>query len=86
MQPCRSAEKALRSVAKAVLKTVGEFLKPCDNQVQVSCPFSRVLGFSYWKAKIVWFCTVRRMQKNVSEKCVPQLGQGIKACRDSGAE
>jgi hypothetical protein len=40
--------------AKAVLKIVGEFLKPCGNQVQVSCSFSPLLGFTHWKAKIGW--------------------------------
>jgi hypothetical protein len=36
---------------------VGEFLKPCGNQVQVSCHFPLVLGFSLWKAmgwKALW--------------------------------
>jgi hypothetical protein len=64
VKPCCLAEKALRSDAKAVLKIVGEFLKPSGNQVQVSCSFSPVLGFSQWKAKIVWLCEARWMQKN----------------------
>jgi hypothetical protein len=40
-----SDEKALKLDDKAVPKIVGEFLKPCSNQPQVSCPFSPVLGF-----------------------------------------
>jgi hypothetical protein len=59
-------EKALRSDAKTVPKIVGEFLKTCGNQVQVSCPFSPVLGFFHWKAEIGWFCAGRWMQKNAS--------------------
>jgi hypothetical protein len=55
----------LRLDSKAVSKIVGEFLKPCGNQVQVSCLFSPLLGFSHWKAKIGWLCGVRQMQKNV---------------------
>jgi hypothetical protein len=51
------AEKAFRLDAKEVLKIVGEFF---------SCPFSPVLGFSHWKAKIGWLCGTRRMQKNAS--------------------
>jgi hypothetical protein len=39
VQPSCLAEKAFRSDAKAVPKLVGESLKPCGNQVQVSCPF-----------------------------------------------
>jgi hypothetical protein len=49
-----------------VPKIVDKFLKPCGNQVQVSCSFSSVLGFSHWKAKIGWLCGARRMQKNAS--------------------
>jgi hypothetical protein len=45
---------------------MGEFFKPSVNQVQVSCPFSPVLGFSHWKAKIGWLCGDRQMQKNAS--------------------
>jgi hypothetical protein len=52
--------------SKAVPKIEDEFLKPCVNQVQVSCSFSPVLGFSQWKAKIGWLCGARQMQKNVS--------------------
>jgi hypothetical protein len=59
------AEKALRSDAKAVPNMVGEFLKPCSNRVQVSFPFSSLLGFPHWKAKIGWLCGARQMQKNV---------------------
>jgi hypothetical protein len=60
------AEKAFRSDAKVVLKIVGKFLKPCGNRVQVSCPFSLVLGFSHWKVKIDWLCGARQIQKNAS--------------------
>jgi hypothetical protein len=60
------AKKALRSDAKAVSKIVWEFLKPCSNQVKVSCPFSPVLGFSHWKAKIGWLCGARQIEKNAS--------------------
>jgi hypothetical protein len=59
MPLCWLAKKALRLDAKAVLKIVGEFLKPYGNRVQVSCPFSPVLGFSHWKAKIGWLCEAR---------------------------
>jgi hypothetical protein len=59
-------EKAFRLDAKTVPKIVGEFLKPCGDQVQVSCPSSLVLGFYHWKAKMGWLCGARRMQKNVS--------------------
>jgi hypothetical protein len=45
---------------------VGEVLKPCGNQVLVNCPFSPVLGFTHWKAKIGWPCGAKQMQKNVS--------------------
>jgi hypothetical protein len=45
VQPFWLAEKALRSDAKAVAKIMGEVLKPCGNQVQVSYLFSPVLGF-----------------------------------------
>jgi hypothetical protein len=62
------AEKALRLDAKAVLIIVGKFLRPCGNQVQISCPFSPLLGFFYWKAKIGWICLARWMQKNVSSR------------------
>jgi hypothetical protein len=60
------AEKSFRSDAKAAPKIVHEFFKPCGNQVQVSCPFCPVFGFSHWKAKIGWLCGARQMQKNVS--------------------
>jgi hypothetical protein len=84
---CWLAEKAFSSGARAVLKIVGEFLKPCGNRVQVSCPFSPVLGFSHWKAKIDWPCGARWMKKNASlrsrqVKTLPQLEQGLKACKD----
>jgi hypothetical protein len=85
-----TSEKALRSDARTVLKIVGEFLKPCGNQTQVSCPFSSVLGFSHWKAKIGWLCGARQMQKNVSlrsrqvKKTLLQLGQDLKPCRYLG--
>jgi hypothetical protein len=69
MQPCWN-EKAFSSDARAVPKVVGEFLKIYGNQVQVSCPFSLALGFSYWKAKIGWLCEARQMQKNASLRCV----------------
>jgi hypothetical protein len=59
---CWSAEKALRLDAKTDLKIVGEFLKTCGNQVQASSPFSSVLGFSHWKAKIGWQCGARQIQ------------------------
>jgi hypothetical protein len=60
------AEKAFRSDARAVPKIMGEFLKPSGNRVQVSCPFSPVLGASLWKAKMGLLCGARWMQKNVS--------------------
>jgi hypothetical protein len=89
VQPCWSAEKPFRLDAKAVPKIVGGFLKLCGDQVQVSCPFSPLLGFSHWKAKLGWFCGARWMQKNVSlrsrqVKNLPPLGQGLKACMDLG--
>jgi hypothetical protein len=85
------AEKAFRLDAKAVLKIVGELLKPCGNKVQVSCPFSLVLGFSHWKAETGWLCGAGWMQKNASlrsrqEKTLPQLGQGLKVCMDLGLQ
>jgi hypothetical protein len=85
------AERALRSDAKAVPKIVGEFLKTCSNQVQVSCPFSPVLGFSHWKVKIGCLCGVRWMQKNASLRCrqgktLPQLGQGLRGYKDLGPQ
>jgi hypothetical protein len=66
VQPCWSVEKALRSYTKAVLKIVGEFLKPCGNRLQVRCSFSLVLGFYHRKAKIGWLCGARWIQKNAS--------------------
>jgi hypothetical protein len=60
------AEKAFRLDARAVPKIVGEFLKACGNKVQVNCPFSPVLDFSHWKAKMGWLCGTRQMQKNAS--------------------
>jgi hypothetical protein len=66
MNPCWSAEKAFRTDAKAVPKMVGEFLKPHGNRVQISCPFSPVLEYFHWKAKIGWLCGPRWMQKNAS--------------------
>jgi hypothetical protein len=56
----------LRSDARAVPKIVGKFLKSCSNQVQVSCPFSPVLGPSHWKTKMGWLCGARWMQKDAS--------------------
>jgi hypothetical protein len=58
-QPYWSAEKTLRSDAKAVRKIVGDFLKCYGNRVQV-------LGFSHWMAKLGWLCGARQIQKNVS--------------------
>jgi hypothetical protein len=66
VQLCWLAEKSLRSDSKAVLKIVCEFLKFCGNWVQASCPFSPLLGFSHWKAKMGWLCGAKQMQKNVS--------------------
>jgi hypothetical protein len=54
--------------AKVVQKIVGIFLKPCGNQVQVSCPFAPLLGFSHWKAKIIWLYGARWIHKNASLK------------------
>jgi hypothetical protein len=65
VKPCWSAEEAFSLDATAVPKIVGEFLKTCSNQVQVSYLFSPVLGFFHWKAKISWLCGARQMQKGV---------------------
>jgi hypothetical protein len=54
--------------AKAVPKIMGEFLKPCGNQVQLNCPVFPVLELSHWKAKMGWLCGNRQMQKNMSLK------------------
>jgi hypothetical protein len=56
---CWLAGKASRLDAKAVPKIMGKFLKTCGSQVQVSCPFSPLLGFSHWKAKMEWLCGAR---------------------------
>jgi hypothetical protein len=69
-QPCWSAEKALRLDAKAVPKIVGEFLTPWGNQVHISCPFSPVLGFFHWKAKIGLLCGARWIQKNATLRSI----------------
>jgi hypothetical protein len=39
VQPCWTAEKAFRLDAKAVLKIVGEFLKPVATESRLASPF-----------------------------------------------
>jgi hypothetical protein len=53
----------LKSDAKAVSKLMGKFLKLCGNRIQVGYPFSPVLGFSHWKAKIDWLYVLGRCRK-----------------------
>ena len=52
-----SPGKAARSAAKVSSNRVGEFLKPCDNWVQVICVFLLVCGSSHSKANKGWLVT-----------------------------
>ena len=81
-----SPGKAARSVARASPNRVGEFLKPCGSQVQVSCVFLPVCGSSHSKAKKGWLAGDSQRQKNASLRW-RQLAERVRdsgECRDLG--
>ena len=57
-----------KSVAKALLKGVSEFLNPCGSLVQVSCFLLPMYRFSHLKANSGWLTGTTQRQKKASFK------------------
>ena len=70
-----SLGKAARSAARASLNRVGEFLKPCGSQVQVSCVFLPVCGSSHSEANKGWLAgdSWRQKKESLGSRQVNQL-------------
>ena len=70
-----SLGKAARSTARTSPNRVGEFLKPCSSQVQVSCVCRLVCGSSHSKAKKGWLA-----HDSKTEEAILEIKRGEPAC------